>query len=141
MKVAIIGAGAIAKGYAAYLSNREHDVTIWSPSGRPLGEIISTGRLRSSGLIDGTFPVTAAASAEEAVAGAEVVPLALPANGHAFAIDAICPHVKDGQTIIVSAQLSLSALLLTEKLRARDVNVSVAAWATTVLAAKSTGPD
>lgn len=141
MHIAVLGAGAIGKGYAAYLSDRGHRVTLWSPSGRDMGRISAEGILTATGLCEGEFRIDATASPATALRDAEAAIIALPANGHAQVIDAITPHVREGQKVIVSAELSMSALVLAEAIAKRGLHVPVAAWATTVLAAKSTGSD
>lgn len=140
MKISVLGAGAIGKAYAAYLSSRGHDVTIWSPSGRDLGRLSSESALTATGICEGTYSVSVATGAAEAVSGAELLVVAVPANGHATVIDAIVPHLSNGQTVIVSAELSMSSVLLANEIEARGLNVPVIAWATTVVTAKSSGP-
>jgi opine dehydrogenase len=139
MKITILGAGAIGKAYAAYLSSRGHAVTIWSPSGRDLGRLSSEGVLTAAGICEGTYSVSVAKGAAEAGAGAELIVVAVPANGHAAVIDDIVPHLADGQTVIVSAELSMSSVLLANAIKARGLDVPVIAWATTVVTAKSSG--
>lgn len=141
MRITILGAGAIGKGYAAYLSSRGHDVAIWSPSGRNLGRLTSDGILTATGICEGEFHVRVAASAADAVNGAELLVIAVPANGHTAVIDAIAPHLVNGQSVIISAELSMSGLLLSREICARGLAVPVIGWATTVVTARTTGPD
>ncbi len=141
MKITVLGAGAIGKAYAAYLSSRGYSVTIWSPSGRALGRLSSGGMLAATGICEGEFQVTVASDAAAAVAGADLLVVAVPANGHATLISAIAPHLKNGQTVIVSAELSFSAVLMAQAIKARGLDVPVIAWATTVVTAKSSGVD
>lgn len=141
MRISVLGAGAIGKAYAAYLTARGHAVTIWSPSGRDLGRLSATGILTVTGLFEGAFNVSVARDAARAAENAELLVVAVPANGHAAVIDAIVPHLKQSQTIIVSAELSMSALVLSESIRARGLDIPVIAWATTVVTGKSTGSD
>lgn len=141
MRVSILGAGAIGKAYAAYLASRGHEVTIWSPSGRDLGPLSSEGLLTAAGLCEGEYRVGVAGSAAEAVQAGELLVIAVPANGHAGVIDAIVPHLENGQSVVISAELSMSALLLSNEVSACGLDVPVIAWATTVVTARSTGPD
>jgi opine dehydrogenase len=70
---------------------------------------------------------------------AQVLLLALPNNGHRPVIDRLLPHLRDGQTVIVSAMNSLSALYLFEQAAARGVAITVASFGTTVFATRRTG--
>lgn len=141
MKISLLGAGAIGKAYAAYLSSRGHSVTIWSPSGRDLGRLSSQGVLTSGGICEGMYAIEVAPDVRSAVHGAELLIIAVPANGHATVSSAIAPHLSNGQTVIVSAELSMSATLLAQAVSARGLEVPVVAWATTVVTAKSSGED
>ena len=55
MKVAILGAGAIAYGNAALLCRDGHDVTLWSPSGKRTTTLAGGASLAASGAIVGSF--------------------------------------------------------------------------------------
>ncbi|MEW9613391.1 NAD/NADP octopine/nopaline dehydrogenase family protein [Shinella sp. S4-D37] len=97
--------------------------------------------MSATGICEGTWQVPVARSIAEAVRDAEVIIVAVPANGHARIIDAMVPHLADGQTVIVSAELSLSGALLIKEARARGLQISVISWATTAVTAHSTGLD
>lgn len=134
MNLAILGSGAIALGSAALAASRGHAVTVWSPSGRgtaALGD--AGGRLAATGEVEGVFRLAVAASAAEAVAGAEAVLVAVPANGHRAVMEAAAPHLAPGQTVLVSAAASLSPLHLHRLLAARGVAAIVAGFGTTAL--------
>lgn len=134
MQLAILGAGAIALGSAALAASRGHAVTVWSPSGRGTERLRAAGgRLAASGEVQGTFALGVAGSAAEAVAGAECVLAAVPANGHRTVMEAAAPHLAPGQTILVSAAASLSPLHLHRLLAARGVATPIAGFGTTAL--------
>jgi len=139
MKVGIAGCGGIALGYAAFLLKEGHQVTVWSPSGVSSRPLVGT-ELEVSGVLEGRFAVKVSASAAEMMASSDVIIIAVPGYGHRKVIDAIVPFARDGQSLIVSAQLSLSAYYLSRALAARGIAADVAAWATTVLMSRRTGP-
>ena len=62
MKVAILGAGAIAYGNAALLCRDGHDVTLWSPSGKRTATLATGAPLVATGAIEGRFHPRIAAS-------------------------------------------------------------------------------
>jgi opine dehydrogenase len=140
MRVAIVGFGGIGRGYAAYLATRGHKPVIWSPSGAALADFAGDAQLNVTGKLETTIPVQVARDCAEAVAGAEAVIVAVQANGFKAVIDAMAPHLTAGQTVIVSAHCSFAALHLHRLLRARGVDIPIAAWATTALTARKSGP-
>ncbi|WP_161988325.1 NAD/NADP-dependent octopine/nopaline dehydrogenase family protein [Elioraea sp. Yellowstone] len=134
MRLAILGAGAIALGSAALAASRGHAVTVWSPSGRGTEALRARGgRLAAAGEVRGEFPVGLAAQVGEAVAGAEAVLVAVPANGHRAVMEAAAPHLASGQTVLVSAAASLSPLHLHRLLGRRGVAATIAGFGTTAL--------
>ena len=134
MKLAILGAGSIALGSAALAVSRGHRATVWSPSGHGTESLRAKGgQLTASGEVEGVFALGVAGSAAEAVAGANVVLIAVPANGHRAVMEAAAPHLADGQTVLVSAAASLSPLHLAGLLAARGVATTIAGFGTTAL--------
>ena len=139
MRVAILGAGSIAYGNAALLASLGHDPVLWSPSGQS-GRSIARGEpLTATGALAGSFPVTMASSAGEAIAGADAVLFALPANGHRTAMDAAAPHLEAGQVALISSHTSFSGLYLAKKIAERGLDIPVVVWGTTITAGRRTG--
>ena len=140
MRVAILGAGAIAHGAAAYLAQAGHEPAIWSPSGHSGRDLAANGQVTARNAIEGVFPVTVAESCAEAVEPADAVFVALPAYGHRAVLDAAAPVLRDGQPVIFSSHASFGALYLSRRLAARGVSVPIVAWGTTVTTGRVTGP-
>ncbi|MDZ4395912.1 NAD/NADP octopine/nopaline dehydrogenase family protein [Cypionkella sp.] len=139
-RVLILGAGGVARGMAALLTKAGHVPMLWSPSGR------STQALRSlplqvSGALDGALRIAIAQDLQTALHWAEVVVLAMPANGHRATLDAALPHLRADHGIIISAQLSLGGLYLHQALAARGVAALVMVWGTTVVLGRCLGED
>ena len=134
MRVAILGAGAIGLGGAALLRANGHEAVVWSPSGKSVPEVVASGAL------SGRFAMKGAASCAEALAGAEVVLLALPANFHRRVMDAAAPHLVGGQSVIISGHLSFGALYLARRLAERGLELPIVVWGTTVTTGRRTGP-
>jgi opine dehydrogenase len=139
MHVAIIGAGAIALGAAAYLEQNGHAPVIWSPSGRGAAALAKGKPLVATGVVTGEFHPRIAQSCATALAGAEVVLVALPGNGHRQVFDAIAPHVAANQVVLVSGHLSFGALYLARRLAEHGVTVPIVAWGTTVTTGRKPG--
>ena len=119
VRVGIAGAGSIALGSAALLADLSHDPMVWSPSSAGT-EDLHHG-VTAEGALELRFTPRIAATAEDLVRENDVVMIALPAYGHKSVMDAIAPHVRDGQHVIVSSHASMGALYLMRLLEARGV--------------------
>jgi opine dehydrogenase len=95
MCIAVLGGGAIGLGTAALLIERGDQPVLWSRSGH-------AASLEVSGALAGHYVIPAAPSIADAVAEADAILLALPANGHRAVIDAVAPHLRVGQAAIVT---------------------------------------
>jgi opine dehydrogenase len=132
VKVGIAGAGSIAFGTAALLRETGHDPMLWSPSGRGTAEL-GAAPLTAAGAVETQFAPRIAASAETLARDNDVLLIALPGYGHKAVFDALAPHIRRGQPVIVSSHASLGALYLTRLLSERGVSAPVIAWGTTVV--------
>ncbi|MGK6316621.1 NAD/NADP octopine/nopaline dehydrogenase family protein [Neorhizobium sp. DT-125] len=139
MRIGIVGCGGIALGYAAWLTQEGHDPVLWSPSGKSASDLHGE-ELEVTGVLETHFRPVIAPDPQILMDHAQVVIIAVPGYGHKTVIDAIVPFATSGQTFIVSAQLSLSAAYLWERLKAGEVSASVVAWATTALMSRRAGP-
>jgi opine dehydrogenase len=138
MRIAILGAGAVGRASAAYLLTRGHEVIIWSPSGK------STAAFRDApliveGEIAGEFHPLVADSAADAIAGADLIFIALPANGQRMVYDEIACHAEPGQVVVINAQPILGGYALEESLRQSGKSNPILAWGTTLLRSRQVG--
>lgn len=136
MHVGIVGAGAIAMGYAAYLLENDHTPSIWSPSGARTAALREGKRLNVTGAIEGQFNPLVCMDAEK-LAKNGVIIMALPAYGHRAVLDALVPHLEPRHCVIISGHLSFAALYLSRRLAERGIQIPIAVWNTTVLTAKA----
>lgn len=136
MGVGIVGAGAIAMGYAAILSDLGHTPHVWSPSGARTASLREGARLKVSGAIEGEFSPEVSTDAA-ALAICDVIVLALPAYGHRFVLDSLLPHIEYRHAVIISGHLSFAALYLSRRLAERGLQIPIVAWNTTVLTSKA----
>ncbi len=141
MKVAILGAGAIAYGNAALLCRDGHEVTLWSPSGRRTTALAAGAPLVASGAVTGSFHPHIATSCADALSDVGAVVVAVPGYGHRRVLDAAAPFLRNEQVVVFSSHMSLSALYLAGLLRKRGVTTPVAALGTTVTTGRQTAPD
>jgi len=140
MRVGIAGAGAIGLASAAWLVARGHSARLWPTRGGPL-VTTSPLMLTSSGLLETRANVPCVGSPAELAADSDVILIALPANGHQAIMRALSPHLRDGQTVLVSSMASLSSLYLFELTRQHGIGLTVASLGTTVLTARREAPD
>lgn len=132
MRVAVLGAGAVALGNAALLCANGHEPILWSPSGR----LASGMPLEARGAVEGRFHPGVAPSCAAALADAEAVLIAVPGYAHRAVIDAAVPHLRAGQTVLFSSHMSFSALYLRQRV---DAAVPIVAWGTTVTTGRREG--
>jgi opine dehydrogenase len=140
LRVGIAGAGGVAFGTAALLMQNGHHATLWSPSGKSTTDLAAGAPLVATGAIDGQFAPSVATSAADLVGQSDVLLLALPGYGHKAVMDALAPHIRADQAVIISSHASLGALYLTGLLAARGITVPVIAWGTTVTTGRRTSP-
>ncbi|HVZ42450.1 MAG TPA: NAD/NADP octopine/nopaline dehydrogenase family protein [Ramlibacter sp.] len=138
MRIGIAGTGGIGYASAAWLAHAGHDVQVWSPRGEG-ATALRHEPLRSEGVLEASVRVRVAASAEALARDAEVLLIAVPLNGHKRVMDSMLPHLRSGQSIVVSSMASLSSLYLFEQALIRGIDVTVASFGTTVLTARRTG--
>jgi opine dehydrogenase len=139
MKVAILGAGAIAFGYAALLCKSGHNVVLWSPSGRGTLQLANGTGLNATGAIEGRFFPEVAETVEFALSRAEAVVIAVPGYGHRHVIEAVAPHLRAEQVLIFSSHMSMAARYLADLLVERRVSTPIVALGTTITTGRQLG--
>lgn len=141
MRVALLGAGAVALGNAALLSSRGHQVVIWSPTGNGAPMKAGSSAIEASGAIEGRIAVEVATTAVQAVSGADTIIVAVPAFAYKSVLDAAAPHIRSGQPVIFSGHLSFGALYLAKRMAEMgSAAVPIVAFGTTVTTGRRTGP-
>ena len=129
MRVAIVGAGAIARAYAVPVSRAGHDIAMWSLRGNALTTLVYDG------VLQGQCDVRALAD-PSALAAAETVLVAIPATAYADVLPRVAPHLRSSQCVFVSGALSLAPLWLAELAATHGARPLVAASGTTVATAR-----
>ena len=123
-------------GTAALLHDNGHDPMLWSPSGKGTAALADGAKLVANGAVDAAFSPRVADDAKGLVQGNDVLILALPAYGHKAVMDAIAPHVRSAQHVIISSHASFGAIYLMQLLDRRGVMAPVTAWGTTAVTAR-----
>lgn len=133
ISVGIAGAGSIAFATAALLKQRGHLPMLWSPSGEGTEEIAAGAELTAYGALEEAFSPAVATSAAALVAENDVLLIALPGYGHKAVFEAIAPHIRAEQSVIISSHASFGALYLAQLLAEREIAVPITAWGTTAV--------
>ena len=133
ISVGIAGAGSVAFATAAFLSQNAIPATLWSPSGARTRALASGADLVASGAVEGSFRPAIAQSARALAEASDVLMIVLPAYGHKGVMDALAPHIRPGQAVIISSHASLGALYLSDLLARRGVVAPIVAWGTTIV--------
>jgi opine dehydrogenase len=151
-RVAIVGAGAVARGMAALLARDGHVVGLWSPSGAsaadwPAASVaiawpgwnVRSAALHYTGTEIGVANVALLPNAD-AIAVADSVLIALPGPGYATVLPRVAGRLRDAQIVLFSGALSLAPLWLAELAMAHGLRPTIASLGTTIVTARRDGP-
>jgi opine dehydrogenase len=141
----VIGAGHGGKAMAAELAARGYAVTLYNRTAENIGEIAARGAidLECEDKVSRCCRLArVTADIGEALAGANVIMVVVPASGHRHVAQSCCPHLCDGQIVVLNPGRTGGAL---EFRRVLDLagctaDVTVAEAATFIFASRSTGP-
>ena len=139
MRIAIIGTGGVALGYAARLAQGGHSPVLYSHSG--LGTRgLEDAEVTCTGKIDSRFKPQTTTNLGSALEDAAGIIVAIPADRHQAVMDAMAPLLRAGQHVLVSAELSMSGRYLARALGERNAEIPVTSLSTTILMGRRTGP-
>ncbi|MGG5890520.1 NAD/NADP octopine/nopaline dehydrogenase family protein [Falsiroseomonas sp. HC035] len=139
VRMSVLGAGAIGPAAAILAASRGHDVSLWSPSGR--GTTGIAGTLTAEGALDCTVPVRVADSLAEALEGAEVALLTVPAYALADLLPRIAAAAPRGLPMLIAPAAALAPLAFETMRGALGPRAPVGAMATTPMTARRIAPD
>jgi opine dehydrogenase len=130
MKVGVVGTGPVGLGCAALADANGHEAIVWSPRA-PEAAAPATREIETVGLFEHRCRVPVA-TGPAALADCDVVIFCVLGNGHRIAFERVAPHLRAGQSVIISSHCSLGALYLSRLLATRGVRMPIIAWATTL---------
>jgi opine dehydrogenase len=139
----VLGAGHGGMAMAGHLALMGFEVRLYNRSPERLQPVRSIGGIAVSGEVDGFGRIPAATSdAGEAVRGAQILMVVVPANGHRDVAEAIAPHLVDGQVVVLNPGRTFGALEVKQVLAAKGVkaDVIVAEAQTLIYASRATNP-
>jgi opine dehydrogenase len=93
----VLGAGHGGMAMAAHLALMGFDVRLYNRSPERLAPVKATGGISLEGEVEGFGRISVATSdPAEAIKGANVLMVVVPATGHRDIAEAIAPHLADG---------------------------------------------
>ncbi len=140
IRIGIAGAGSIACGTAALVSVNRHSPMLWSPSGKGTAALEKGTTMIVEGAVDADLTPRIAASARQLAEENDCLIIALPAYGHKPVMDALAPHIREDQHLIISSHASLGAIHLRQQLAVRGIRAPVTAWGTTAVTGRRQSP-
>ncbi len=142
-RFAIIGAGHGGHVFAAHLGIMGYSVKIYDIDDRTIRPIQERGGIELSGVVQGFGKVeTATTNIKEAIEGADVIMVVVPASSHRNVAENLASYVGDGQKIVLNPGRTFGALEVKSVLDSRGVGgkVTVAEAQTLIYLARRTGP-
>ncbi len=144
MKVCVMGAGHGGMAMAGHLGLMGHEVRLFNRSKPRLDAVIGRGGIEVRGTeASGFGPVVLATDeAGEAMQGADLIMVVVPATAHPFIAESIAPHLKDGQTVVLNPGRTFGALAFYQHLQRLgcSADATIAETQTFIYASRVTGP-
>jgi len=140
---AILGAGHGGQALAGYLALKGFPVHLFNRSPERIGSVKIMGGIQLEGEIQGFAPLKLVTSdIGEAVKGAKVIMVVVPATGHRFLAEIMSPYLEDGQIVVLNPGRTGGALEVKHVFQERGVKaeVIVAEAQTFIFASRVTGP-
>ena len=143
MEIAVLGGGHGCYAAAAHLSEQGHRVRLWRRDAQALRPVLQTGKITLRDFA-GTREVaiaTPTASLQEAIGGAALIVVPLPATTHETLALQVAPMLEDGQVVYLPPG-TFGTYIFAKALHAtgRDIDVSFAETGTLPYLARKHGP-
>lgn len=125
-KFCVLGAGHGGMAMAGHLSLMGCKVHLFNRTHERLAPVIARGGIEVTGQVEGFAPLHLITSdPQEAVQDADVLMVVVPATGHRSIVEAVAPHVKDGQILVLNPGRTGGALEAARILRERNPKARV----------------
>ena len=139
----VMGAGHGGLAMAGHLGLMGFEVRLYNRSAERLQAIQLEGGVDVTGAVTGLGKVALATDdAGEAIRGADVIMVVVPATAHPFMAEACAPHLKEGQTVVLNPGRTFGAIEFDQNLKRLGcgADVTVAETQTFLYASRVTGP-
>lgn len=140
---AVIGAGHGGLAMAGHLGIMGLTVRLFNRSSARLEAVMETGCVKVDGAISGTGRVSLATTVmSEAITGADIIMVVVPATAHRDIAVMCAPHLRDGQVVVLNPGRTFGALEFHQVLVTRGctADVTIAEAQTFLYAARAMGP-
>jgi len=139
----VVGAGHGGQALAAYLALRGEKVSLYNRSPEPIEAIRRRGGIKLGGSLGGTARLNQATSdLEEALDGARVVLVAVPASAHRQLARAMAPYLQADQIVVLNPGRTLGVVEFSHVLREAGAppGITVAETDTFIFASRRVEP-
>lgn len=136
---AVVGAGHGGQALAAYLALKGENVSLYNRTPGRLEGIRRRGGIQLEGVVRGFARLALATSdLEEALDGATIIMVVVPASAHSELATAMAPYLQSGQVVILNPGRTLGALVFAHRLREAGASpdVTVAETETFIFASR-----
>jgi opine dehydrogenase len=145
VRYAVIGAGHGGKAMVADLAAKGFTVNLYNRTAERISEIVLRGEIEleyENGASRCCRLAVVTSDIAEALDGADVIMVVVPASGHRDIARSCAPHLRDGQIVVLNPGRTGGALEFRQILNreGRTADVVVAEAGTFVFASRSTGP-
>ncbi len=118
MKYTVIGAGHGGQAMAGYLSLQGHETVLYNRTSSILAGIRQNNGIELKGRVNAkATDIFLTNDVGEAIHGADIIMLCVPANAHESVATAMAPHIRDGQHIVLNPGRTLGAYYFVKTLR------------------------
>lgn len=113
----VLGAGHGGLALAGHLGLMGFNARLWSRSPASTVGVAAVGGVLLEGVVAGFGPVRAVSNLQEALDGADVVLVAVPASAHAELAELCAPYLSDGQKVLLLPGRTAGAIEFSHGLR------------------------
>jgi opine dehydrogenase len=125
MKFAVIGAGNGGQAMAAHLSIMGFEVILYNRSPETIEKIRQNGGITLKGAVKGRGTPFLTSDIRDAIQGADVIMVTVPASGHRDIAYAMAPYLQDGQAVVLNPGRTGGALEFSNIFRQLGVTANV----------------
>ena len=140
--VFVCGAGHQGFSMAAHLTLNGVDVKLWNRSQKHIQEVIDTGVIHCSGIVNGDAKI-GKTSTDMAEVVSDFVMVTTPSSAHKDIARELAPYVHPGMVVVLNPGRTFGAIDFAEELKRQGVNElpQIAETQTIVYTCRKTGPN
>lgn len=138
----VLGAGHGGLAMAGHLGMMGFTVRLWNRNPQSLAAVFDAGGVFLEGVEQGFGPVQVCDDLGDALAGADVVLVVVPASAHGELAERCAPYLRDGQSVVLMPGRTAGAIEFGHALRRAGctANVLIGEAQTFLYASRRTGP-